>query len=216
MQYYTCYLFNQRKSGRATLLKKHKRCTAVQPETFAPSLYKRVLFVPACSFSPPYKPVSPYMGKEAVSFAPLKTDCMRTTQPIVIIEDDRDDQETLLEVMMELGVTRPLVFFADCDDAYQYLLTQKEKPFLIFCDINLPKVNGIELKRRIDADEWLRTLCIPFVFLTTSDNPTTVMEAYGITNLQGYFRKEHSLQKIKEQVKVILDYWSWALHPNGL
>jgi CheY-like chemotaxis protein len=130
---------------------------------------------------------------------------------IIIIEDDRDDQEMLMEVMQQLNVTRPLVFFEDCESAYEHLLTITEKPFLILCDINLPKVNGIAFKRRLDANEKLRSLSIPFVFLTTSDNPATVQEAYRITNLQGYFRKEHTLEQIKQQIKAILDYWSMAL-----
>ena len=138
---------------------------------------------------------------------------MNKSESIIVIEDDRDDQEVLLQAMQELGSTRPLVFFDDCDAAYEYLLTLKEKPFLIVCDINLPKTNGIELKKRIDTNEGLRTHCVPFVFLTTSDNQSTIKDAYKIANLQGYFRKEHSMQKIKEQLKVILDYWNMALHP---
>ena len=118
---------------------------------------------------------------------------MKKNQPIIIIEDDWDDQEMLLEVIQGLKVTHPLVFFDNCEAAYAHMLTMQEKPFLIFCDINLPKVNGIEFKQRIDADERLRNLSIPFVFLTTSDNPQTVKQALQITNLQGYFRKEHTL-----------------------
>lgn len=139
---------------------------------------------------------------------------MNRTQSIIIIEDDRDDQELLLDVMQQLGVTHPLVFFEDCESAYEHLLTLQQKPFLILCDINLPKLNGIDFKRCLDGDERLRSLCIPFVFLTTSDNPTTVKEAYQVANLQGYFRKENSLEQIKAQLKIILDYWHMSCHPE--
>ncbi|MBB1284564.1 response regulator [Flavisolibacter sp. BT320] len=138
---------------------------------------------------------------------------MSKPEEIIIIEDDRDDQDMVRDVLQQLGVSHPLVFFDDCEAAYQHLQSRTEKPFLILCDINMPKLNGIEFKRKIEADEQLRSLCIPFVFLTTSDNPTTVKEAYGVANLQGYFHKKNTLEQITAQLKVILDYWHMSLHP---
>lgn len=140
---------------------------------------------------------------------------MKNKGAIILIEDDKDDQDILREVLQELGVKNPLLFFDDCDKAYAHLMSTKEKPFLIFCDINLPKTNGIELKRRIDSTDTLRKKAIPFVFLTTSNTQSTVEEAYRITNLQGYFTKAVSFPELQEKVKFILDYWSAALHPKS-
>jgi CheY-like chemotaxis protein len=135
-------------------------------------------------------------------------------QPIVIIEDDQDDQEVLREVLTELQVSNPLHFFDDCEKAFQFLLTSIKNPFLILCDINLPRMDGIQFKRKIDSTESLRKKAIPFVFLTTSEAQLTVNQAYTITNLQGYFQKSATMADIKQKVKLILDYWSTALHPQ--
>jgi len=140
---------------------------------------------------------------------------MKSKEPIIIIEDDLDDQEVLRDVFEELQVTNELQFFDDCDKAFAHLMSLPEKPFLIISDINLPKTNGIELKQRIDTTDRLRQMAIPFVFLTTSDAQQTIDAAYRINNLQGYFQKSHTMADIKRKVKLILDYWTEALHPKS-
>jgi CheY-like chemotaxis protein len=133
--------------------------------------------------------------------------------PILIIEDDQDDQDILRDIMNELKVEHPLVFFADCDKAYSHLMSLEKKPFLILCDINLPRVDGIELKQRIDSTDILRRKAIPFIFLTTSDTQSIVDNAYRITNLQGYFQKSPTMARLKKKIACIIEYWSEALHP---
>lgn len=133
--------------------------------------------------------------------------------PIIVIEDDKDDQEILQEVFADLEINNELRFFNDCEQAYEYLTSMTEKPFLIICDINLPRMNGIELKLRIDKTDQLRKKAIPFVFLTTSDAQQTIEAAYSITNLQGYFQKSLSMEELKNNIKLIIDYWRTTLHP---
>src|SRR5215217_940413 len=87
--------------------------------------------------------------------------------PIVIIEDDMDDQETLREAIKDAGVFNQLIFFDNGPDAFQYLKTTSQQPFLILSDVNLPKQNGIEFKAQIDSDRELREKSIPFIFYTT-------------------------------------------------
>lgn len=140
---------------------------------------------------------------------------MNKKGPIIIIEDDHDDQQILRDVFQELGVKNKLLFFNESDAAYNHLMSIREKPFLILCDINLPKMNGIELKTKIDTTDFLRRKAVPFVFLTTSDDQATINDAYRVTNLQGYFKKGVSMQEIKRRVNSILAYWSEALHPHG-
>lgn len=140
---------------------------------------------------------------------------MSKISPILIVEDDPDDQQILKDVFMELDVKNELRFFDDSDGAYNHLMSVPEKPLIIICDINLPKMNGIELKQRIDATDYLRKKAIPFIFLTTSDEQQTIDNAYRVTNLQGYFKKGASMQEIKHRVKCILEYWTAALHPHS-
>lgn len=133
---------------------------------------------------------------------------------IVIIEDDKDDQDVLREVFKSLNARYELVFFDQGNDAYNFLMSTNLKPFIIISDINLPKMNGIELKRKIDTTDYLRRKAIPFVFLTTADNRSIVDSAYEVTNLQGYFRKGLLMEEIRENIRCILDYWTASMHPS--
>ncbi len=141
---------------------------------------------------------------------------MHKKGPIIIIEDDEDDRLVLKDAFEELGIENHLLFFEDCEVAYRYLLSTRERPFLIICDINLPRMNGLELKQKIDSTDWLKRKSIPFVFLSTSDSPSTIEKAYYNATIQGYFQKSDSMRELKEKLKLILDYWTKALRPGGI
>ena len=81
---------------------------------------------------------------------------MANSGPIVIIEDDKDDQEIYQIALDELGVTNEVIFFTNCPDAYEYLKAAAQQAFIILCDINLPGQNGLDFKKQIDEDEQLR------------------------------------------------------------
>jgi len=140
---------------------------------------------------------------------------MSKGETIIIIEDDKDDQDVLREVFRDLNIQKELVFFFDSDEAYNYLMSTTKKPFIIISDINLPRLNGIELKKKIDSTDTLRRRAIPFVFLTTADNHATVDHAYESCNIQGYFRKGVLLEEIRENIRCIISYWTAALHPHA-
>ena len=70
--------------------------------------------------------------------------------PIILIDDDADDKEVFLDILKELQVPNPVVWFQNCEEALTYLKVTTEQPFLIFCDLNLPGLPGIEFKRQVD------------------------------------------------------------------
>lgn len=133
--------------------------------------------------------------------------------PIISIEDDADDQFLIKSVVEELDIPNELLFFNNGVEALLYLETTREQPFLIVCDINMPVMNGLELRERIERNEYLRQKSIPFVFLSTADNPLVIQTAYQ-TTIQGFFKKENSFDEFKARLKVMYDYWSYCLHPN--
>lgn len=133
--------------------------------------------------------------------------------PIIIIEDDQDDQDIYRDVLQQLGVPNKTVFFSNSRDAFNYLMSTSEQPFIIISDINMPGENGLELKQKIDGVDYLRMQSIPFVFLTTSDDEQMVQAAYQKTSLQGYFRKGNTLDEISKCLKHILDYWRLSRVP---
>lgn len=137
-------------------------------------------------------------------------------RPIVLIEDDADDKDILQEVLSELNLPYAIVWFKNCLDAWKYLLSSPDQPFIILCDINLPLQNGIEFKRQIDGNPELRKKSIPFVFYSTSASQKLVNEAYTQLTVQGFFKKEYDFEAIKNQMKIIMAYWAICKHPNAL
>jgi CheY-like chemotaxis protein len=133
---------------------------------------------------------------------------MAKNGPILIVEDDLDDQQTLEDALNEAQVVNEFVFFDNATDAMQYLQTTKHEPFLIFCDVNLPKIDGIEFKRMIDNTPELRARSIPFIFYTTYISQYAVNEAYSNLTVQGFFQKNNSYKELRDVVKTIIDYWS--------
>jgi CheY-like chemotaxis protein len=128
--------------------------------------------------------------------------------PIISIEDDADDQYLLKSVLEEMKLPNPISFFENGLES----LT-KEQPFLILCDINMPVMNGMELRKVIDNNEYLKRKAIPFIFLSTSGSLPLIEEAYKST-IQGYYKKGSSFQAFKKQIKLIVEYWEACLHPN--
>jgi len=90
--------------------------------------------------------------------------------PIIFIEDDQDDQEIIKEIVKDLNIGTPLLFFSSTEEAMSYLSDTDTKPFIIFCDTNLPRKNGLALKKAIDNDPSLKKKSIPFIFYCGTTN----------------------------------------------
>ena len=135
-------------------------------------------------------------------------------RPIIILDDDMDDQEIMREVLEDLQVPYRIDFYMHAKDLLDYLYTTKEVPFLIFSDVNLPSMNGLELRKIIFENEYLRIKSIPFIFLSTSSDEFAVKEAYNLT-VQGYFVKQYSIPDIKATIKLIINYWEQCEHVNS-
>jgi len=139
---------------------------------------------------------------------------MSKAGPIILVEDDADDQELVMEAIAELGFPNKVNCFPNGELVLDYLLSTDDSPFIIFCDINLPILDGLTLKQRIDGTPMLREKSIPFVFVTTTSDPNTVREAYKMT-VQGFFVKPNSYRELKSLVNLMLEYWSVCRHPNS-
>lgn len=133
--------------------------------------------------------------------------------PILLIEDDVDDQEILIDALQTLGVQNEVKTFDNGQKALDFLKITDKQPFLIISDVNLPVMNGLQFKSEIQNNEYLRSKSIPFIFLSTSGDKKAVEEAFQL-HVQGFFVKEISYEGINKQLKGIIDYWKTCLHPN--
>jgi CheY-like chemotaxis protein len=133
--------------------------------------------------------------------------------PIVIYEDDAEEVEILQLALERLNLQNKLLFFGEGEDLIQYLLHTEEQPFIIFSDVNVPKINGLELRERITTDEYLKQKSIPFIFLSNIARKREVERAFEL-NAQGFFVKEVTLDRIVGQLHQIISYWQASKHPN--
>ncbi len=134
--------------------------------------------------------------------------------PIIILEDDLDDQDILKEIFVELKVPYRVDFYTQAKDVLEYLFSTKERPFIILSDVNLPSMNGLELRQIINENDLLRKKNIPFVFISTSADQFAIKQAYNLT-VQGYFVKQNSIPEIKTTIKLIINYWEKCKQVNS-
>lgn len=139
---------------------------------------------------------------------------MDKSGPIIVIEDDKDDQFLLEEVFKELAYLNKRLYFLDGLAALEHLYSSKDLPFIIISGVNLPKLNGLELRQKIQTDAELSLKCIPYIFFTTAINQRAVIDAYS-TSAQGFFVKPGSFEKLKKTIKIMIEYWQECAAPNN-
>jgi CheY-like chemotaxis protein len=130
--------------------------------------------------------------------------------PIVIVEDDEEECSRYKISLKNIGVVNKLVFFDNEHDTLEYLQTTKETTFIIISDLKTAKIDGINLRERINNNPYLRRKAIPFIFYTKDTNEFDINKAYDL-NVQGYFKR--SGDRMNMQLKLIMDYWKECLEP---
>ena len=138
---------------------------------------------------------------------------MNKSGPIIVIEDDEDDRLILDQIFSTLNYPNEVVFFKDGEAALKYLQDDAIYPFIILSDINLPKLNGFELRKTVYTNDGLRAKCIPYLFFSTSVDRRAVFDAYKMS-VQGYFLKPSAYNKIMNTIRVIIEYWQECYSPS--
>ena len=139
---------------------------------------------------------------------------MNKNGPVIIIEDDEDDQGFLTEVFNKLNYPNKIIFFSDPQKALDFLSRADTTPFLILSDINMPKLSGFELRNKLRIDAQLQIKCIPYLFFSTALNEQTVIDAYS-ASAQGFFVKQNSIEELEKTISVIMEYWLRCAAPNN-
>ena len=138
---------------------------------------------------------------------------MNVDGPVIVIEDDMDDQEILVDVFQKFGYTNELLFFTDGEKALEHLNKTEVIPFIILSDINMPKLDGFELRNKIKTDAALQIKCIPYLFFSTASSQQAVVDAYSLS-VQGFFIKQNSMAELEKTITVIMEYWKRCVAPN--
>ena len=138
---------------------------------------------------------------------------MAVNGPVLLVEDDADEQQKIKKVLGELRLTNSVEMFDNAEQALAYLEITTDKPFIILSKMMLPGINGLEFLDRVYQSEYLRRKSIPFVFFSNADYPQRVEEAFD-RRVQGYFLKPKSSAVLKLTLMSIIDYWLRSTHPN--
>ena len=141
------------------------------------------------------------------------------TKSILLVEDNPDDRELMKLAFSQGKIPHNLIVLSDGIEALDYLQKQAERaesletvrdnltttmPALVMLDLNLPKINGIEILKRIRADS--RTRIIPVVIMSSSNEPQDLIDSY-INGCNSYIRKPIHFTQLQIFVREISTYW---------
>jgi CheY-like chemotaxis protein len=136
---------------------------------------------------------------------------MSNTKPILLVEDDSVDAITVKRAFDDLGVTKSLVHLTNGEDALAYLENEvNDKPSIVLLDLNMPKMNGIELLRAMKTNPTLRL--IPVIVLTTSREDRDIIDSFDLS-VAGYVVKPIDYAQFVETIRTINMYWSLSQLP---
>lgn len=133
----------------------------------------------------------------------------RFLAPLVVVEDNRADWETISLLLTEAGVNRSLVHCTTGEEAMEYLNGAKPKggprlPVHILLDLNLPGVSGLEVLNELKHDA--RFSQIPITILTSSAHPRDVESCYR-AGANSYMIKPIDFNRFEKMVRNFVEYW---------
>lgn len=132
---------------------------------------------------------------------------------ILLVEDNPDDEALTLRALKSNNVWNQVLVARDGVEALDYLFATgayegrdtSVMPEVILLDLKLPKMDGLEVLRRLRADE--RTKLLPVVILTSSDEERGIFDSYGL-GANSYIRKPVEFGQFHEAVRQLGLYWS--------
>jgi two-component system response regulator len=129
-----------------------------------------------------------------------------STRAILLIEDNPDDEALTLRALKKNNIGNAVTVVRDGAEAIEHLFGGSDAPLpmLILLDLKLPKVDGLEVLRRIRADP--KTGVLPVVVLTTSSEEKDVLESYRL-GANSYVRKPVDFVQFTEAVRQLGLYW---------
>ena len=131
---------------------------------------------------------------------------------VLVVEDNPNDVTIIKRAMRKSDVKCELYFARDGEEALDVLYQKNDfedipRPDLILLDINLPKIDGLEVLETIKKDEGLRR--IPVIVLTISDREGDMVRAYD-SGAASYMTKPVDSKDFERLIQTVQDYWRIA------
>lgn len=136
----------------------------------------------------------------------------RIKPTILLVDDNPDDVELTLHALNSINLTCDVDVVYDGAEALDYLIAdsgkiesgQRTLPHLVLLDLNMPKIGGLEVLRRIRAEESTKTL--PVVVLTTSQEENDIIDSYNL-GANSYIVKPVDFKQFIAAVEQLGLYW---------
>lgn len=135
---------------------------------------------------------------------------MDSRNVILLVEDNKEDEELTIRALRKNDVANEIVVAHDGEEALDYLLGRgphANNPVLaqiVLLDLNLPKRDGLQVLRELRAHE--QTLHLPVVILTSSGEDEDVLHSYSL-RANAYVRKSSDFGQFAEAIKVLARFW---------
>lgn len=143
---------------------------------------------------------------------------MLTKGPILLVEDNPDDQKLTVRALKKNNITNDIVIAEDGVQALDYLFgtgqyagrDPRQRPSLVLLDLKLPKIDGLEVLARLRADE--RTKMVPVVVLTSSKEEEDLITSYQ-RGANSYVQKPVNFLEFVEAAGRLGVYWLMLNEP---
>jgi two-component system response regulator len=124
---------------------------------------------------------------------------------IVLIEDNPDDEALTLRALSKNGIANQVIVLRDGAEALDRLLAvDAPSPQLVLLDLKLPRIDGLEVLRRLRSEP--STTLLPIVILTSSNEERDLVESYRL-GANSYIRKPVDFEQFTEAVRQLGLYW---------
>lgn len=131
--------------------------------------------------------------------------------PIVcIVEDNPDDERLTIRALRKGKIANEIKVARNGEEALNKVLNANPLPCVVLLDLKLPKIDGLEVLRRIRSDE--RTHLLPVVVLTSSSEDRDILESYSF-GANSYVRKSVEFDRFTEAVRQLGLYWALVNEP---
>ncbi|HMF60966.1 MAG TPA: response regulator [Vicinamibacterales bacterium] len=124
---------------------------------------------------------------------------------IALVEDNADDEALTMRALKKHSIANEIVVLRDGVEALEYLLApDRPLPQLVLLDLNLPRINGLEVLQRLREEP--RTKLLPIVILTSSNEERDLIEGYRL-GVNSYVRKPVDFIQFSDAVRQLGLYW---------
>ncbi len=123
---------------------------------------------------------------------------------ILLVEDSYQDALLVREALRDTGLEHKLITATNGEEALQILYSAEYRPNIVFLDLNLPKMSGLEVLKEMKRDSGLRP--IPVIILTNSMSEDDVVMAYA-NHCNAYVRKPLGFDKLITSLNFICQFW---------